>query len=1242
MKSLTHSFVFILLTTISVFGQWVNLTSTEPKPVSVSLLEESPSGTVIECKTPGYFLNAIDIQGKILSVVSIPEAVTFLVKGFPDLPQVSKSVMISDEAKMKFEILEAEFETTYVATIIPSKGSLPRSIDPDKVPYTFADVYKKDNFWPQQVVELSEPFIIRDIRGITVQFNPFRHNAVKGQLIVCKRIVIRVFTDGIDNVNLKTTRKGIITLDMTGTYERVFLNFSQRIGGVLGKVSYNAIQETGRMLIIAADDFYNSAIPLRDWRTRKGFKTTLVKCSDVGTTSSAIKTYIQDMYNGAGSVLYILLVGDGTNIPSKGVPYPGGYANPKDPTYVLLAGTDAYPDAYISRISAESVTQVENQITRILKYETCPAPESWFQKACGIASHEGNPADTTRCNLLRDNLLTYGYTSVDKLYDITTASPISDVLDDGRGIVNFIGHGVPTSWGFNYPNVWPLFSVTDVQNLTNTNLLPFVFSVACEVGSFAETSTCFAEAWLRSGTKDNPKGAIGFYGSSIGQPWNEPIIAQAEAVNLLVADTKVTIGGLCFNGSCKMIQDYPSTGPEVFNTWHIFGDAATHVWTKTPMNFTSTSVTDNGSSITVNAGIAGSTICVSSGNNGSSFWQCQDNISNYTFNTSVRPLYITVTKHNYIPYTAVTGGTFSSNEYWFGNQKVLGNATFSTGSTLNIMDIASVITFNSGKKLSVYGGGSLIANGATFQGNGNPGYWNSIYFYANSSGSIQNCTIRDAQAGIYTTTNANVTVSGCTITNNSLYGLSIIQNSNVTVSNCTISSNGTGINTNSSITPITGNYILNNTNYGINANNISNSLYWYNNTLQGNGYAMLLNNASPYIHNNFISDNAHGVVITSSSPNFANPSNQWRGYNAITCNSAIPNFKAQNYSTVYMGYGYDGGYNSIFGSDLPDMESINHSGIYADNNYWGSQSPQVYADGTSWILSRTPLGSDPNPGSGCSGSMASSLGKNSYSPSDEGDAAVKYWEAISQGRSGNLQKAKELFQLIIDGKFHQKYSPLALLSFYEFSSNDKVGLKNILSGINSRAKDDLLRPFAVRLLAREAALSNNKDMVFYNTELVKNYPNSVNELTALYDLIIYYSETEQDLAIANSYFSRLKEVYPDEDLTLFAGINLGINLGDLKKETSTEKVPETFYLSDAFPNPFNPTTQIKFSVPKDEFVTLRVYDILGKEVAQLVNEQKFAGTYSVGFDASKLASGIYFYAISAGKFNQVKKMVLLR
>ncbi len=90
------------------------------------------------------------------------------------------------------------------------------------------------------------------------------------------------------------------------------------------------------------------------------------------------------------------------------------------------------------------------------------------------------------------------------------------------------------------------------------------------------------------------------------------------------------------------------------------------------------------------------------------------------------------------------------------------------------------------------------------------------------------------------------------------------------------------------------------------------------------------------------------------------------------------------------------------------------------------------------------------------------------------------------------------------------------------------------------------------------------------------------------------------------------------------------------------ELPKVFSLSQNYPNPFNPATSIKYSVPKQSLVKLVIYDIIGREVATLVNEVKTQGNYSVSFDASTYASGVYFYRMEAGDFTDVKKMVLIK
>ena len=88
--------------------------------------------------------------------------------------------------------------------------------------------------------------------------------------------------------------------------------------------------------------------------------------------------------------------------------------------------------------------------------------------------------------------------------------------------------------------------------------------------------------------------------------------------------------------------------------------------------------------------------------------------------------------------------------------------------------------------------------------------------------------------------------------------------------------------------------------------------------------------------------------------------------------------------------------------------------------------------------------------------------------------------------------------------------------------------------------------------------------------------------------------------------------------------------------------PREFSLEQNYPNPFNPVTHLEFGISDLEFVSLKVYDVLGNEIKTLVNEIKSPGVYKVEFDGSNLSSGIYYYKLTAGEFSEVKKMTLLK
>ena len=134
-------------------------------------------------------------------------------------------------------------------------------------------------------------------------------------------------------------------------------------------------------------------------------------------------------------------------------------------------------------------------------------------------------------------------------------------------------------------------------------------------------------------------------------------------------------------------------------------------------------------------------------------------------------------------------------------------------------------------------------------------------------------------------------------------------------------------------------------------------------------------------------------------------------------------------------------------------------------------------------------------------------------------------------------------------------------------------------------------------------------------------------------------------------------IQPGETIDVGFVVGAGLNLTDLQTivANARSKYPSlvlsaanpgdplpSFKLKQNYPNPFNPSTKIEFQIAKSEFVTLKVYDILGNEVATLVNEEKQPGNYAVNFNAAKFSSGIYFYKIQAGNFTDTKKLALIK
>jgi hypothetical protein len=532
--------------------------------VQVTVVSDSGDRVVLQYKFGAYRSDVVKIEGREYHEISFPGEPVFQEKGSPALPHVNRSIIIPDDARMDVRVISSDYQEIRTA-IAPSKGNLYRTVDPGAVPYVFGDAYGADAFYPGPLATLGRPYVLREHRGITVQVNPFQYNPRTGLLRVYSEIVVEVEAVGSGEVNVlghpgDVARPSMAFRDIYGSH---FLNFTD-------SERYEPINEIGDMLILCHDEWIPNMAPFVAHKSSIGMNTTIVGISTIGNSHPAILSYIQGVYD-TSNLAFVLLVGDIAQIDSPTV-----WGGASDASYSKLAGDDDYPEIIVGRFSAGTPADVDTQVERTIEYETLPANETdWFWRGIGLASTEGagqgdeGQSDDVHMAEIRDWLLAAGYTEVDGFYGSSaTSAQVAAALNEGRGILNYCGHGSPS--GFSTSG----FSSTDVDALTNDNMLPFVQSVACNTGEFENYDSCFAETWMRATHNGEPTGAIAIYASSISQSWAPPMEAEDE-FNLLLTDPTepyFSYGAMCYAGSSSMMDDYGTGGVEMFDTWVLFGD----------------------------------------------------------------------------------------------------------------------------------------------------------------------------------------------------------------------------------------------------------------------------------------------------------------------------------------------------------------------------------------------------------------------------------------------------------------------------------------------------------------------------------------------------------------------------------------------------------------------------------------------------------------------------------------------
>ncbi len=527
-------------------------------------------------------IKPLTINGITYSKIVFSAGVHTQQKGYAEIPFAPVSLMISESNDIDLDVTGEDYEDVPLNyPLLPSRGIIYRNQNPKEIPYVIDPNSVTHDWYPGDLANVSDPYIIRDVRGISVKVYPFQYNAGQKMLRVYRTIRIRLTEHNRTSTNPLTRRTVSILREMDGMYRSLFINYSNfRESLTIGPM--------GDLLVITTPRDTSAIAPYIRWKKEKGFRVS----REVVATGTNVKSLILQKYNENPNLLYVQLVGDWAEIKSD----LGTSSNyPMDPQLGCVAGTDPVADICIGRFSASDTSQVRIQVNKTIAYEKYPELSgSWYPRALGIASEEG-PGDDNEIdyehigNIYNRKLDPFTYSAYDSIYEPNDyAYLVTTSVNQGVGIINYTGHGSSSSW------VTTNFSNSHVNSLTNGSHLPFIISVACNNGQFHNT-TCFAETWLRK----SDGGAVMMLASTISQPWEPPMRGQDYINDLLTGgydyslypgqngitttEQRITAGAVIFNSFALMYTE--SNGPddlETMQTWTIFGDVTLMLRTAPP------------------------------------------------------------------------------------------------------------------------------------------------------------------------------------------------------------------------------------------------------------------------------------------------------------------------------------------------------------------------------------------------------------------------------------------------------------------------------------------------------------------------------------------------------------------------------------------------------------------------------------------------------------------------------------
>jgi hypothetical protein len=1209
MKKISSFLFFLLFTFVQI-----NLFAAEP-PEGISLTKNS-NGYFVQFTLPTYNLVTIKGGNEDFYRIIVDKYGITPEDGLPELPLVSFNLFIADdESQTSFDILntkrkEIELDKHIFPKQIPWEKSKPIS----ERPFYINRQYYQTEGIQIPFVKISEPFIIGGVKGVMVTIYPFSYNPIEKKLTI--------ITEG---------RFEILLSRIPATEETKSKSFNNFLNGVF--VNYDGIPSDAMMryLIITDPQFEAGLAAFKTHKENFGCVVDLFTTAATGTSTTAIKNFIQTRYNDPGiRPEYILLVGDVQHIPAwvgsgTGSPY-------TDLKYVQLEGTDPFADAFIGRFSVTNAAELQNAINKTIYTEinisTIPKKNVFCASTDNYQISEG-----THNYVINNWFDPQGFTNL-KLYTVTynaTTAQLIAALNDNQRFAIFSGHGGEYSWADG-----PSLSQSQVRALTNS-IYPFVYSFSCVTGSY-HLSECFGETWLRT-----TNGGSTFYGSSVNSYWDEDDVLEKKLIYAMFEDELTRVTPMFDMAKIYLANHYGSITGMVLRyieMYNLMGDPSMPTMRQIPPDTTPpdpivdlTTVDATSNSITLNwtapydstyGGVTAYDIRYSTTmiNNDNDF----NNAPQFMFTGQSDSA---GTPKSY----EVTGLDFNTTYYFaakaldmWGNKSVMSNVptgitlvapvvSFSSDSmhcyvTVDTLYIDSLVlsnvslqnstldysieltnnTFPDNVKFRLVGvnnntetlinekGNETNIYGYSFKGSGGPDLFGYEWIDSNEP---------DGPQYIWN----DITTSGTLVTN--------------WIATGTFEPKDEGY---AGPFPIGFDFKF----YG----NVKNQVYVSSNGL------LLFNTISQNIFSNVqipntalpneyiapfwddLDGRTQGTVHYKQDGNkFIIQFTNWQRFSAT--GSLTFQIVLQSNGKIYFYYNnMNATLNSatigIENADGTDGLQVAYNANYVQNNL----AVQISAE-PEW------LNIDHFTGRIYAGNSVAVIMTIETEGLEMGDYSMDMEITTNDPQNSFVVVPISMTVGII---------PVELASFSADVNDDNVLLKwSTATELNNRGFEVERSKVSQRDGKPKSQKSNEQS---WNKVVFIEGKGTTTET-------VQYSYVDRP-ETAGKYTYRLKQI--DFDGTVSYSNTIEVDISG----------PKEFALYQNYPNPFNPSTTIKFALPVRTNLTINVYNTLGEKISEIFKGEMESGYNEVQFNASGLSSGIYFYKIESESFNSTKKMILMK